>query len=56
MAIVADGGKWTMVGVSSRTKFEVTDLEANKFFSFRVAALGRIGEGPASEIVTAKAA
>ncbi|MBK8615491.1 MAG: fibronectin type III domain-containing protein [Flavobacteriales bacterium] len=53
---VADGGKWTMVGVSSRTKFEVTDLEANKFFSFRVAALGRIGEGPASEIVTAKAA
>jgi len=56
MGNVAEGGEWTVVGVCSRAKFEVTDLEANKFFSFRVTALGRIGEGPASEIVTAKAA
>lgn len=52
----ADATKWTMVGVCSKAKHTVADLEANKFFNFRVTALGRIGEGPASEVVTAKAA
>lgn len=47
---------WTVVGISSKAKHTVTDLEANKFFNFRVTALGRVGEGPASEVVTAKAA
>ena len=47
---------WQVVGISSKAKHTVTDLAANKFFNFRVTALGRVGEGPASEVVTAKAA
>ena len=52
----AIAANWSVVGISSKAKHTVTDLEANKFFNFRVAALGRVGEGPASEVVTAKAA
>lgn len=47
---------WQVVGVSSKTRHTVSDLAANTFFNFRVTALGRVGEGPASEVVTAKAA
>lgn len=49
-------GNWHVAGISSKTKHTVTDLAANTFFNFRVTALGRVGEGPASEVVTAKAA
>lgn len=47
---------WTVVGQCSLTKFQVKDVEPNRFFSFRVSALGRIGEGPGSDIAQAKAA
>jgi len=43
-------------GQCTAAKFHVKDVEPNKFFSFRVSALGRIGEGPSSEIAQAKAA
>ncbi|MBK9175267.1 MAG: fibronectin type III domain-containing protein [Flavobacteriales bacterium] len=49
-------GNWHVVGISSKAKHTVTDLASNTFFNFRVTALGRIGEGPASEVATAKAA
>jgi len=52
----SDATKWEMVAVSSRTQTRVTDLIAGKFYSFRVAALGRIGEGPASDVVSGRAA
>jgi hypothetical protein len=49
-------GEWKVVGQCTAAKFQVKDVEPNKFFAFRVSALGRIGEGPASEIAQAKAA
>ncbi|MBK6342910.1 MAG: fibronectin type III domain-containing protein [Flavobacteriales bacterium] len=49
-------GTWEMVAVSSRTRTRVTDLTPGKFYSFRVTALGRIGEGPASDVVSGRAA
>jgi len=49
-------GPWNVVGQCSATKFQVKDVEPNRFFSFRVSALGRIGEGPGSDIAQAKAA
>ncbi|MBK8341623.1 MAG: fibronectin type III domain-containing protein [Flavobacteriales bacterium] len=52
----SDTAKWQMVAVSSRTKTRIADLVPGKFYSFRVAALGRIGEGPASDIVSSRAA
>jgi Fibronectin type III domain len=51
-----DSKSWEVVGVSSRTTHSVSDLDSGKFYSFRVTALGAAGEGPASEIVTSKAA
>jgi hypothetical protein len=47
---------WTHVGTSSKARFTAKGLVTDKQYSFRVTALGVVGEGPASEIVTAKAA
>ena len=49
-------GKWTFAGSSSRSKLTVTGLTTDKMYAFKVAALGVVGEGPMSEIVSAKAA
>lgn len=51
-----DATKWTMSTVSSRTSTRISGLEPGKFYSFRVTALGRIGEGPASDVVSGRAA
>jgi len=53
---IEDPSKWKMVTVSSRTRTRVSGLLPGKFYSFRVTALGRIGEGPASDIVSGRAA
>ena len=45
-----------MIAVSCRTRTRITALVPGKFYSFRVAALGRIGEGPASDVVSGRAA
>lgn len=52
----ADEKTWTLAGVSSRTRHTVTDLEPGKFYNFRITALGRVGEGPASENIGSRAA
>ena len=52
----SDPSKWQMVAVSSKAKARITDLVPGKFYSFRVTALGRIGEGPASDVVSGRAA
>jgi hypothetical protein len=49
-------GKWASVGLTSKARLTVQGLTTDKKYSFRVAALGTIGEGPMSETVTAKAA
>lgn len=51
-----DDAKWDMVVVSSRTAARVNDLVSGKLYSFRVTALGRIGEGPVSKTVSSRAA
>lgn len=56
VAETSDSPKWEMVAVSSRTRTRITDLAPGKLYSFRVTALGRIGEGPASETVQRRAA
>lgn len=52
----SSGTGWELVGVSSRTKHTVSELDPGKFYDFRVTALGRVGEGPASENVGSRAA
>lgn len=49
-------GKWTVAGLCSRGRFTAKGLVTDKKYSFRATALGVVGEGPASETVTAKAA
>lgn len=49
-------GVWTKAGMTSKARFTVKGLIRHKAYSFRVTALGAVGEGPASEIVTAEAA
>ncbi len=49
-------GIWTVVGMTSKARFTKKDLITDKKYSFRVTALGVVGEGPASEAVVAKAA
>ncbi|QQR87833.1 MAG: fibronectin type III domain-containing protein [Flavobacteriales bacterium] len=46
---------WQTVGTATRRRFTKTDLPANVLYSFRVIALGALGEGPDSEIASAKA-
>jgi len=52
----SDANAWTVVAVSSRTRVRITDLQPGKFYSFRVTALGRVGEGPVSEVSGRRAA
>ncbi len=49
-------GKWSIVGMTSKARLTVKSLIRNKAYAFRVAALGVVGEGPVSEIVSAEAA
>lgn len=49
-------GEWKPLDYVTKGKYTVTGLESHKLYAFRVTALGRVGEGPASEIVSAKAA
>ena len=49
-------GTWAPVGMTSKARLTVQGLTTDKKYSFRVAALGTIGEGPLSDTVTAKAA
>lgn len=51
-----NGASWEQVGMSSRGRFTVTGLTSGQVYAFRVAAIGRVGEGPVSETVQAKAA
>ena len=48
--------KWTLAGTSTRARLRAADLEPGKFYSFYVVALGATGVGPASEIVSSRAA
>ncbi|MFZ1687315.1 MAG: fibronectin type III domain-containing protein [Flavobacteriales bacterium] len=47
---------WRLVAVSSVSRKTIKDLPPGAFCSFRVTALGTAGEGPASEIVSRRAA
>lgn len=47
---------WQTVGTTTRRRFVKTDLPANVLYAFRVFATGALGEGPMSEIASAKAA
>ncbi|MBL0127474.1 MAG: fibronectin type III domain-containing protein [Flavobacteriales bacterium] len=48
--------KFTLAGASTRARLRVSGLERGKVYSFYVVALGAAGVGPASEIVTNRAA
>ena len=48
--------KWTLVGSSTRARLRAMDLVPGKLYSFHVVALGASGVGPASEIVSSRAA
>ncbi len=48
--------KWTLAGASTRARLRAGDLEPGKLYSFYVVALGATGVGPASEIVSSRAA
>ncbi|HQW05933.1 MAG TPA: fibronectin type III domain-containing protein [Flavobacteriales bacterium] len=47
---------WTLIGTTSKARITVKGLITDKQYSFRVSAVGAVGEGPMSEKVTAKAA
>jgi len=49
-------GVWRPAGLSSKGRITITGLITDKLYSFKTAALGVVGEGPLSEIATAKAA
>ncbi len=49
-------GAWQLVDLVTRTRYTKAALVANVLVHFRVSAVGALGEGPASEIVAAKAA
>ncbi len=51
-----ENGVWKNIGMVSKARFTAAGLTTDKQYSFRVAAVGRIGEGPVSQEVTAKAA
>lgn len=52
----SDANAWTVAAVSTRTRVRITGLEPGKYYSFRVTALGRVGEGPVSEVSGRRAA
>lgn len=47
---------WTAVGTTTKARLTVKGLITDRKYSFRTAALGVVGEGPVSDVVTAKAA
>lgn len=47
---------WSLLLQTSKNYCKVTELVTDKPYTFRVAALGVLGEGPVSDIATAKAA
>ena len=49
-------GIWKIAGMTSKARLTVQGLITDKKYSFRVTALGKVGEGPVSDTVTAKAA
>lgn len=49
-------GIWKLVGTTSKARFTVKDLVTAKEYEFRAAALGVVGEGPVSQMVTVRAA
>ncbi|MBL7984304.1 MAG: fibronectin type III domain-containing protein [Flavobacteriales bacterium] len=51
-----NGATWNQVGMASQGRFTVIGLVSGTFYSFRVSAVGSVGEGPVSETVVAKAA
>ncbi len=53
---ISDNATWTPVLVSSKARVRISGLEPGKVYAFRVVALGRIGQGPASEAVQRRAA
>ncbi len=53
---IEENGVWKSIGMVSKARFTAAGLITDKQYSFRVAAVGRIGEGPVSQEVTAKAA
>lgn len=48
--------KWQVALVSSRARTRIAGLESGKLYAFRVVAMGRIGQGPASQVVERRAA
>ena len=51
-----NGATWEQVGMVSQGRHTVTGLASGTLYSFRVSAVGSVGEGPVSETVVAKAA
>lgn len=51
----ANGGTWKNIGMTSRARFVPEGLTTDKYYSFRVTAIVRVGEGPVSETMMAKA-
>lgn len=49
-------GIWKLVGTTSKARFTVKELVTMKEYEFRTAALGVVGEGPVSQVITARAA
>lgn len=52
----ADPDGWTCVAHSSRIRCSIRNLRRSGYFSFCVTAVGAAGEGPRSQVSTAKAA
>ena len=48
--------EWKPAGVSSKAKYTVINQVSGGYCSFRVTALGRVGEGPTSEVIGCRAA
>ena len=47
---------WSLVGISSKTSYTVSNLEGGKIYWFRITAVGTLGEGAASDVVMKRAA
>ncbi|MBP6696071.1 MAG: fibronectin type III domain-containing protein [Flavobacteriales bacterium] len=49
-------GVWKPIGLTSRARFTAAGLITHKLYSFRVAAVGVVGEGALSDVAAAEAA
>jgi hypothetical protein len=47
--------KWVNEDIVSKSSYTVSNLKSSRKYRFRVAAVGRIGQGPWSELVQKKA-